>query len=45
MVHPNALVKMHGDYATDNIVLTETDYYNYSNNFPLYSCLCAFTIC
>ena len=35
MVHPNALVKMHGDYATDNIVLTETDYYNYSNNFPL----------
>ena len=35
MVHPNALVKMHGDYATDNIVLTETDYYNYSNNFRL----------
>lgn len=35
MVYPNVLVKMHGDYAKDNIVLTETDYYNYSNNFPL----------
>lgn len=35
MIYPNALVKMHGDYATDNIVLTETDYYNYSKNFPL----------
>lgn len=35
MIYPNALVKMHGDYVTDNIVLTETDYYNYLNNFPL----------
>lgn len=35
MVHPNSLVKMHGDYLTDNIVLTETDYFNYSENFPL----------
>lgn len=26
---------MHGDYETDNIVLTENDYYNYPNNFPL----------
>lgn len=35
MVYPNTLVKMHGDYVTDNIVLTETDYYNYAINFPL----------
>lgn len=35
IVYPNVLVKMHGDYTTDNIVLTETDYYNYSKNFPL----------
>lgn len=33
--YPNVLVKMHGDYLTDNIVLTETDYYNYYQNFPL----------
>lgn len=26
---------MHGDYVTDNIVLTEDDYYNYKENFPL----------
>lgn len=32
---PNTLVKMHGDYVTDNIVLTEDDYYNYKENFPL----------
>ena len=31
----NALIKMHGDFATDNIVLTESDYLNYKNNFPL----------
>lgn len=35
MVYPNSLIKMHGDYVTNNIVLTETDYYNYKNNFPL----------
>lgn len=35
MVYPNSLIKMHGDYITNNIVLTETDYYNYKNNFPL----------
>lgn len=35
MTYPNTLVKMHGDYATDNIVLTEDDYYNYKENFPL----------
>ena len=35
MACPNTLVKMHGDYSTDNIVLTESDYFNYKNNFPL----------
>lgn len=35
MTNPNALIKMHGDYSKDNIVLTENDYYNYKNNFPL----------
>lgn len=35
MSYPNALIKMHGDYETDNIVLTENDYYNYPKNFPL----------
>ena len=35
MAYPNSLIKMHGDYVTNNIVLTETDYYNYKNNFPL----------
>lgn len=35
MTYPNTLVKMHGDYITDNIVLTEDDYYNYKENFPL----------
>ena len=35
MAYPNSLIKMHGDYLTNNIVLTETDYYNYKNNFPL----------
>jgi len=35
MMYPNTLIKMHGDYITDNIVLTEEDYYNYSRNFPL----------
>lgn len=32
---PNKLVKMHGDFKTGNIVLTEEDYYNYSSCFPL----------
>lgn len=35
MSYPNSLIKMHGDYDTNNIVLTESDYYNYAKNFPL----------
>ena len=35
MSYPNSLIKMHGDYDTHNIVLTESDYYNYGKNFPL----------
>lgn len=35
MSYPNALIKMHGDYCSENIVLTENDYYNYAQNFPL----------
>ena len=35
MEKQHCLVKMHGDYATDNIVLTEKDYLDYKNNFPL----------
>lgn len=35
MIYSSALVKMHGDFLKNNIVLTETDYYNYSRNFPL----------
>ena len=35
MEKQHCLVKMHGDYATDNIVLTEKDYFDYKNNFPL----------
>lgn len=35
MENPNSLIKMHGDYLTDNIVLTEKDYYDYKDNFPL----------
>ncbi|MBD5272671.1 MAG: hypothetical protein HDS42_05335 [Bacteroides sp.] len=35
MIYSSALVKMHGDFLKNNIVLTETDYYNYSKNFPL----------
>lgn len=35
MIYTGALVKMHGDFQKNNIVLTETDYYNYSKNFPL----------
>ena len=29
------LIKMHGCFETENIVLTENDYLNYSQNFPL----------
>lgn len=29
------LIKMHGDFVSRNIVLAESDYYNYSNNYPL----------
>ncbi len=29
------LLKMHGDFAYDNIVLTEDDYLDYAKNFPL----------
>lgn len=29
------LIKMHGDFALDNIVLAESEYYDYSRNFPL----------
>jgi hypothetical protein len=35
MEYPNALIKMHGDYEKDNIVLSENDYYDYAKNFPL----------
>lgn len=35
MTYSSAVVKMHGDFQKDNIVLTETDYYNYAKNFPL----------
>lgn len=29
------LIKMHGDFDTGNIVLTENDYFDYSTKFPL----------
>lgn len=29
------IIKMHGDFANNNIVLTENDYYDYRRNFPL----------
>lgn len=35
MLYPNSLIKMHGDFETNNIVLSESDYYNYQKNFPL----------
>lgn len=35
MLYQNSVVKMHGDFDTNNIVLTESDYYNYPKNFPL----------
>lgn len=33
--YPNCLIKMHGDFETNNIVLTESDYYNYERNYSL----------
>ena len=33
--YPNKVIKMHGDFSADNIVLAEEDYYNYGRNFPL----------
>lgn len=35
MSYPNAVIKMHGDFVKDNIVLCETDYFNYAKDFPL----------
>lgn len=35
MLYSNSVIKMHGDFDKNNIVLTESDYYNYSKNFPL----------
>lgn len=29
------LIKMHGDFVSKSIVLTESDYYNYTKNYPL----------
>lgn len=29
------VIKMHGDFEHNNVVFTENDYLNYSNNFPL----------
>ena len=29
------IIKMHGDFKENNIVLTENDYFDYSRNFPL----------
>ena len=33
--YPHTLIKMHGDFDSDNIVLCEEDYFNYSRKFPL----------
>ena len=35
ITYPNVLVKMHGDYNKNNIVLAENDYYNYGKDFAL----------
>ena len=35
MLYSNSVVKMHGDFDTNNIVLSESDYHNYTNKFPL----------
>lgn len=32
---PKKLIKMHGDFAHHNFVFKESDYINYSDNFPL----------
>jgi len=33
----NYIIKMHGDFESNNIVFKEDDYINYENNFPLIS--------
>lgn len=35
----NHIIKMHGDFVDNNVVLTENDYINYSQSFPLISSL------
>ena len=35
MHYPRALIKMHGDFERGNIVLCETDYFHYQQNFTL----------
>ncbi|MBD5386955.1 hypothetical protein HDR70_03600 [bacterium] len=35
MSYPNALIKMHGDFVANNIVLAEDDYYAYHRKFAL----------
>ena len=35
MSYPNALIKMHGDFVANNIVLSEDDYYAYPRRFAL----------
>ena len=37
MKYNRSIIKMHGDFVSDNIVLTEDDYYNYQSNFSLIS--------
>lgn len=34
-IYNRYIIKMHGDFVNNNIVLTEEDYINYFNNFPL----------
>ena len=37
MKYNRSIIKMHGDFVSDNIVLTEDDYYNYHSNYTLIS--------
>lgn len=37
MKYNRSIIKMHGDFVSDNIVLTEDDYYNYQSNYTLIS--------
>ena len=39
------VIKMHGDFEHNNVVFTENDYLNYSNNFPLTSLSIIFIKC